>query len=82
MDVKAQFDHIPIEVVSSYWDKRPCNIKHSSEKVGTKEYFDAVEKRKYFVEPHILSFAEFLKWNNKKVLEIGCGRLSKISKRV
>ena len=28
---------------------------------------------KYFVEPHILSFAQFDRWADKRVLEIGCG---------
>jgi len=46
---------------------------HSKAEVGTKQYFDEVEKRKYFVEPHIPGFAEFDKWKGKKVLEIGCG---------
>jgi SAM-dependent methyltransferase len=41
--------------------------------VGTKQYFDEVEARKYFVEPHIPGFAEFERWRGKKVLEIGCG---------
>lgn len=62
-----------INKVEEYWDRRPCNIKHSSKSVGSIEYFNEVEKRKYFVEPHILSFADFKKWKGKKVLEIGCG---------
>jgi 2-polyprenyl-3-methyl-5-hydroxy-6-metoxy-1,4-benzoquinol methylase len=41
--------------------------------MGTKEYFDEVEQRKYTVEPHIPPFAEFPKWANKRVLEVGCG---------
>jgi len=41
--------------------------------VGTRAYFDEVEARKYFVEPHIPQFAEFERWRGKKVLEIGCG---------
>jgi ubiquinone/menaquinone biosynthesis C-methylase UbiE len=41
--------------------------------VGTREYFEEVEKRKYFVESHIPAFAEFQRWRGKKVLEIGCG---------
>jgi ubiquinone/menaquinone biosynthesis C-methylase UbiE len=32
-----------------------------------------VEKRKYFVEPHIPGFAQFERWGGKKVLEVGCG---------
>ncbi len=62
-----------IEAVRAYWDARPCNIRHSPKPVGTKEYFDEVEARKYFVEPHIPQFAEFFRWKGKRVLEIGCG---------
>ncbi len=62
-----------IEEVRSYWDRRPCNIRHSLAPVGTREYSDQVEPRKYFVEPHIPRFAEFVKWRGKHVLEIGCG---------
>jgi 2-polyprenyl-3-methyl-5-hydroxy-6-metoxy-1,4-benzoquinol methylase len=59
--------------IKEYWDRQPCNIKHSREEIGTKKYFDEVEQRKYFVEPHIPKFAEFERWKNKEVLEIGCG---------
>jgi 2-polyprenyl-3-methyl-5-hydroxy-6-metoxy-1,4-benzoquinol methylase len=62
-----------IEDVRSFWNARPCNIRHSDKEVGTKEYFDEVEGRKYMVEPHIPLFAEFGRWKGKKVLEIGCG---------
>jgi 2-polyprenyl-3-methyl-5-hydroxy-6-metoxy-1,4-benzoquinol methylase len=59
--------------VQRYWDERPCNIRHSPKPVGSKEYFDDVEARKYFVEPHIPAFAEFERWQAKRVLEVGCG---------
>jgi 2-polyprenyl-3-methyl-5-hydroxy-6-metoxy-1,4-benzoquinol methylase len=59
--------------VREYWNSRPCNIRHSSQPVGSREYFDEVEARKYFVEPHIPGFAEFPRWAGKRVLEIGCG---------
>ncbi len=62
-----------IEAVRDYWNARPCNIRHSRADVGTKQYFDEVEARKYAVEPHIPGFAEFEKWRGKRVLEIGCG---------
>lgn len=64
---------ISIETVKNFWDARPCNIRHSMEAIGTKRYFDEVEKRKYLVEPHIKEFADFPRWKGKKVLEIGCG---------
>lgn len=62
-----------IDIVKKYWNDRPCNIKHSDLEIGTKDYFDQVEKRKYFVESHIPNFADFNAWKGKKVLEIGCG---------
>jgi len=62
-----------MDKIINYWNNQPCNIKHSSCEIGTKEYFDEVEKRKYFVESHIPEFAEFENWRGKKVLEIGCG---------
>ena len=62
-----------IEQVRDFWNRRPCNIRHSAKPVGSREYFDEVEARKYFVEPHIPYFAQFERWKGKKVLEIGCG---------
>ena len=62
-----------LEAVRKFWDERPCNIRHSDKPVGTRAYFDEVEARKYFVEPHIPSFAEFHRWRDKRVLEVGCG---------
>jgi ubiquinone/menaquinone biosynthesis C-methylase UbiE len=61
------------QTVQSYWNARPCKIRHSTQSIGTKEYFDEVEKRKYFVEPHIPGFAQFERWKGKRVLEVGCG---------
>jgi len=59
--------------VQDYWNRRPCNVRHSKLEVGTRAYFDEVEERKYFVEPHIPEFAQFSRWKGKRVLEIGCG---------
>jgi ubiquinone/menaquinone biosynthesis C-methylase UbiE len=67
------FSEVQIARVKEYWDRRPCNIRHSTQSVCTREYFDEAETRKYLVEPHIPGFAEFEKWRGKKVLEIGCG---------
>ena len=64
---------VAIETVKAYWDARPCNIRHSKLAVGTREYFDEVEARKYQVEPHIPGFAQFDRWRGKRVLEVGCG---------
>lgn len=72
----VEMSHAPdvaIGEVRDFWNRRPCNIRHSAKAIGSKEYFDEVEVRKYFVEPHIPIFAEFQRWKGKRVLEIGCG---------
>jgi 2-polyprenyl-3-methyl-5-hydroxy-6-metoxy-1,4-benzoquinol methylase len=69
----SEFTNVPIENVEKYWSDRPCNIYHSNKTFLSKEYFDEVEQKKYFVEPHIPNFAQFEQWKGKKVLEIGCG---------
>jgi SAM-dependent methyltransferase len=61
------------EKIRAYWDRQPCNIKHSQQELGTVEYFEEVTAKRYRVEPHILDFAGFHKWQGKRVLEIGCG---------
>ena len=45
-----------VEDVRHYWDARPCNVRHSRMPVGSVEYFNEVEARKYFVERHIPGF--------------------------
>jgi SAM-dependent methyltransferase len=62
-----------LEEVRAFWDRRPCNIRHSPKAVGGRAYFADVRRRKYFVEPHIPGFAAFPAWKDKQVLEVGCG---------
>jgi SAM-dependent methyltransferase len=71
--MRTEIGEPSIDDVAAYWNRRPCNVRHSQREVGSKEYFDEVETRKYFVEPHIPSFANFPRWAGKRVLEIGCG---------
>lgn len=68
-----KFPEASIDDVRTYWNLRPCNVKHSKAQPGTIRYFNDIEKRKYFVEPHIPRFAGFAQWYNKDVLEVGCG---------
>lgn len=67
-------DSLPsIETVAEYWNRRPCNFRHSTAEVGSRQYFDEVEQRKYFIEPHIPGFAQHARWRGRRVLEVGCG---------
>jgi len=71
--LNSYFREVSIGSVRDFWNNRPCNIRHSPKPVGSLEYFNEVEARKYFVEPHIPRFADFSRWAGKRVLEIGCG---------
>ena len=64
---------VTIDEVKEFWDGRPCNIRHSQKELGSREYFDEVEAKRYTAEPHIPDFAGFSDTNGKKVLEVGCG---------
>ena len=64
---------VTIDQVKDYWNSRPCNLRHSASPVGTKEYFNEVEARRYANEPHNYTFPDFDRWKGKRVLEIGCG---------
>ena len=62
-----------IRDVKQFWNNRPCNVHHSDLPVGTREYFDEVEAKKFKAEPHIPAFCEFDRWQGRRVLEIGAG---------
>ena len=59
--------------IKNFWNKKPCNILHSKKSYLSRKYFKEIRKKRYFVEKHIPVFAEFKKYKNKNVLEIGCG---------
>jgi ubiquinone/menaquinone biosynthesis C-methylase UbiE len=69
----SEFSDVPIGAVRDFWNARPCNIRHSPKPLGTREYFDDVETRRYYVHPYLPAFAEFDRWRGKRVLEVGCG---------
>ena len=54
------------KISKRYWNKQPCNIKHSKKRFLSKEYFDEISKKRYFVESHIKDFVKFSKWKKKK----------------
>ena len=59
--------------VKEYWNSNPCNIRHSTSKFLSKLYFKEVDKKKFFVEPHLKNFAQIKNFRNKNILEVGCG---------
>lgn len=61
------------ELIKNFWNSSSCGIRNISEEKGTKEFFEAVEKNRYELEPFLPQIAQFDRWKNKKCLEVGCG---------
>jgi len=59
--------------VKSYWDERPCGDGLTDAERGSERYFADIEAAKDRLEPYVLEFAEFPRWRDRDVLEIGCG---------
>lgn len=70
---QPQLQETPIEAVQAFWNAHPCEIQRSKKTVGTRDYFKEVEIRRYLIEPHIPDFADFDRWRDATVLELGCG---------
>jgi 2-polyprenyl-3-methyl-5-hydroxy-6-metoxy-1,4-benzoquinol methylase len=62
-----------IQSVYSYWNDRPCNIRHSDSPQDSLSFFEEVSAKKYKAEPHKLDFLNINNWKDKWVLELGCG---------
>jgi ubiquinone/menaquinone biosynthesis C-methylase UbiE len=64
------------EAVRQYWEKEPCGTSPSlvgEAPTGTREWFEAIEERRYDLEPFIHAVAQFTRHHGKKVLEVGVG---------
>jgi ubiquinone/menaquinone biosynthesis C-methylase UbiE len=61
------------ESVKNYWNQASCGTEFIKQKRFSREYFEAIETFRYAIEPEIFSFAQFTRFHNKKVLEIGVG---------
>ena len=59
--------------MNDFWNESPSQLVRSKKPIGTQEFFDEIEWRRYFLETHIKPFAKFESYKGKKVLEIGCG---------
>jgi len=61
------------EKVRNFWNKEACGTKGIPADKFSRQYFDAIEERRYNVEPDVFSFAQFTRFYNQKVLEVGIG---------
>tara|TARA_B100001559_G_C16442560_1_gene595176 strand:+ start:392 stop:1192 length:801 start_codon:yes stop_codon:yes gene_type:complete len=61
------------KIVYDFWEKESCGTNFTTEKKYSKKYFEDIEKIRYSLEPMIKPFAQFGKYKNLSVLEVGVG---------
>ncbi len=61
------------EAVKQHWDEEPCGTRGVSFPVGSLAYFEEIAERRDKLVPILMKYAQFDKWQGKKVLEVGCG---------
>ena len=59
--------------VFSYWNQASCGTEYTDKTKFSKAYFEEIEQLRYTVEPEIFSFAQFSRYKDKKILEVGIG---------
>ncbi len=59
--------------VHDFWQANPCGTKFARAEIGTRQFFDEVERHRYATEWHIPEVIQFERWRNRDVLEVGCG---------
>lgn len=59
--------------VKTYWNQASCGTEFIEQQKYTREYFHDIENFRFTIEPEIFSFAQFTRFHNKKVLEVGIG---------
>lgn len=61
------------ERVHAYWNRASCGTEYTTHTKFSPDYFQEIEAFRYHIEPEIFSFAQFTRYRNKKVLEVGIG---------
>ena len=59
--------------VHDFWQANPCGTRFSQEEIGTRRFFDTIERHRYQTEWHIPQVVDFPRWRDREVLEVGCG---------
>jgi ubiquinone/menaquinone biosynthesis C-methylase UbiE len=59
--------------VKAYWNRQSCDTWHASAGQFTRDYFEEIENWRYTDQPFIHSFAQFSRYRDKRVLEVGFG---------
>ena len=67
---------VKLREVREYWEHRLPGLKHSQEEIGSKAFFDDIQKQRYtdaFKYKYLQKVAGFDEHRNESVLEVGVG---------
>jgi ubiquinone/menaquinone biosynthesis C-methylase UbiE len=56
-----------------FWEEAPCGSGDAHKPIGTREFFEEVERQRYRGDDFMPSVVGFDQWRGKRVLEVGCG---------
>src|SRR6516225_3014281 len=59
--------------VRDFWNAQSCDTQVAKASRFSREYFEEIENFRYFDQPFIHSFAQFTRYRDKKILEVGFG---------
>ena len=61
------------EQVREFWNRQSCGTENVVAPKFSREYFEQLEAHRYFDQAYIHSFAQFTRYRDKRVLEVGFG---------
>ena len=59
--------------VHQFWNEQSCDTQVAEAAKHSRDYFDQIERFRYFDQPFIHSFAQFTRYRGCRVLEVGFG---------
>jgi SAM-dependent methyltransferase len=61
------------EEVKAFWNRQSCDTQYGRSDKFSREYFEQIEQWRYADQPFIHSLAQFTRYHEKRVLEVGFG---------
>jgi hypothetical protein len=61
------------EELKNFWNSQTCGTATIDKEKFTLEYFEEIEEHRYDLQPEIFNFAQFTRFHNKRLLEVGVG---------
>jgi ubiquinone/menaquinone biosynthesis C-methylase UbiE len=59
--------------VHDFWNRQSCDTQSAGSEKFSRDYFEEIEFFRYKDQPYIHSFAQFTRYHDKRVLEVGFG---------